>query len=77
MGITALAAFSAEISGGNTMSCNILYGSERSTIAIDKDNALVLQSVEVISDFHNSNLFVKFPFLIGLISISFPAPQSP
>lgn len=47
MGITALAAFAAEISGGNVMSCLISYGSGQSTIKINKDNSLVLQSVEV------------------------------
>lgn len=47
MGITALAAFAGEISGVNVMSCLISYGSGQSTIKINKDNSLVLQSVEV------------------------------
>lgn len=46
MGITALAAFASEISGGNLMSCTISYGSGQSA---NKDNSLVLQSVEVFS----------------------------
>lgn len=49
MGITALAAFASAISGGNTMSCIITYGGSQSTININKDNSLVLQSVELPS----------------------------
>lgn len=48
MGITALATFAAEISGGNVMSCTISYATGKSTVKINKENSLVLQSVEVI-----------------------------
>ncbi|XP_037049174.1 CD109 antigen-like [Bradysia coprophila] len=50
MGITALATFAGEISGGNAMSCSISYGSGQSTIKINKENSLVLQSVELPRD---------------------------
>ncbi len=51
MGITALATFAGEISGANVMSCTISHGSGQSTIKINKDNSLVLQSVEVTFHF--------------------------
>ncbi|KAG4076804.1 hypothetical protein HA402_009150 [Bradysia odoriphaga] len=47
VGITALATFAGEISGGNAMSCSISFGSGHSTIKINKENSLVLQSVEL------------------------------
>ncbi|KAJ6643551.1 CD109 antigen [Pseudolycoriella hygida] len=47
MGITALATFAGEISGGNVMSCTIRHGSGQSTIQLNKENALLLQSVEL------------------------------
>lgn len=47
VGITALAAFAAEISGANVMACTFKYATNSSVINIDKTNSLVLQSVEV------------------------------
>lgn len=74
MGITALATFAGEISGGNSMSCNIRHGSGQSSININKENSLVLQSVEVMKGrieffFPNST---NFPILY-----SFHVPLNP
>lgn len=69
MGITALATFAAEITGGSAMSCAISYEASQSTLKINKDNSLVLQSVEVffVVDeftciiFHNQNILFPAP----------------
>lgn len=68
MGITALAAFASEISAGNTMSCVISYGTSQSTVEINKDNSLVLQSVEVFPIVHNYMTVINKDLILSLAS---------